>query len=145
MLALSLVALCALPLIRAPALYAQKQVLALEEIQLQLASEKALGEIKEKLYSQSLSWEEITSAEKKPLKICEDTFILAEGFPTYRRTCSLKTVQLKEGKNQELWAKLLIEIRFAKTSRNTKEKKFLHILTLCQKALPQESNYVAFD
>lgn len=145
MLALALVALCALPLLRAPALYARKQLLALEEVELHLASEKALGEIKEKFYTQSLSWEEIASGEKKPLLLSETLFTLPGDSAPYHRTCILKSTSLKKGKKDELWAKVLIEVRFAKASRKAKEKSFLHTIALCQKPLSQESQFVSFD
>ncbi len=144
MVALSLVALCALPLIRAPALHVQKQLQALEEIQLHLESEKALSEIKEKFYTQSLSWEEVVSAAKKPLLVSEDPLVLPD-LASYLRTCCIKSAAVKEGKNSELWAKVLIEVRFAKRSAKGKEKKFLHTITLCQKPLPPEHNSVSID
>lgn len=138
MVALALVSTCAIPLVRTPFLYMKRQTLALEEIHLHLESEKALGILKEKFYTNEISWKEIESAQKKSLILGEDTFAFPSLGATYLRTCRIKSALIKEGKNEEIWAKVILEINFTQPGSKKKGKKFLHTLALCQKEIPIE-------
>lgn len=136
MVALALVSTCAIPLVRTPYLYMKRQTQALEEIELHLESEKALGILKEKFYTNEIAWKELESAQKKSLVLSEDSLISPKLGATYLRTCRIKSVLLKDGKNEELWAKVILEIKFTQPGSKKKGKKFFHTLALCQKEIP---------
>jgi hypothetical protein len=142
MVALALVSTCAIPLVRTPFLYMRRQTLALEEIQLHLESEKALGFIKEKFYRNEIAWKDLDSGQKKPLVLSEDSLDLPNLGASYHRTCRIKSVQIKDGKNEEIWAKVILEINFTQPRSKKKEKKFFHTLALCQKEIPLEPQEV---
>ena len=139
MVALALVSTCAIPLVRTPFLYMKRQTLALEEIQLHLESEKALGVIKEKFYTNEIPWKDLESAQKKSLILSEDTLALPRLGASYLRTCRIKSVQIKDGKNEEIWAKVILEINFTQPRSKKRGKKFFHTLALCQKEIPLEA------
>ena len=138
MVALALVSTCAIPLVRTPFVYLKRQTLALEDIELQLESEKALGIAKEKFYSNEIPWKDLESAQKNPLVLSEETLLLPKLGATYVRTSRIKSALIKEGKNEELWAKVLLEIKFTQPGSKKKGKKFVHTLALCQKEIALE-------
>jgi len=140
MVALSLVACCALPLIRTPYVYIMKQTKSLQTVQLHLEAEKTLGEIKEKFYTNEIDWKEIEGLEKKPLVLMQEPVTLPGLATTYSKTCSLKSAKIQEGKNEEIWAKVIIEVSYTLPKSKKPDLKLSHTLTLCQKEIPQETN-----
>lgn len=133
MVALSLVACSALLLVRTPYLYIKKQSQALQSIELHLEAEKALGEIKEKFYTNTIEWKELEGLEKEPLILNQEMITLSSLSTSYLKTCTLKSAKVQEGKNEELWAKVIVEVSFTLLRSKKPEINFIHSLSLCQK------------
>ncbi len=139
-MALLLLSLCALPLIKLPFSALKKQTLDAEEIMLSLDSETSLASIKELFYQNTIPWKMIEAAatSSQPL-IQEVKKIQGIDYPI-NQNISIKSAILKPGRGSETWAKVSIEISYSRMHSRKKMKKFLHVISLCQKEMPLGSN-----
>ena len=124
MLALSIVTLSAIPIIKPMLLYNKKQIEVLRDFEIYLASEKALAEIKEALYTERIDWKMIKASEKK--SICVD---LKEDDSPFSRSIFLESV-IRPGKEETTWAKLKFRIDFSRKHEKKKLKSFYHTITV---------------
>ena len=132
MLALGLIAGCALPLLKGPLLYAKAHQTAAEELELFFLSEKALSEVKENLHKQIPSWKEIISTQKEPLCLQEKTLHLPtmQSIVTEKRT--IRSCLIKEDRSGKPWAKIHLEIAYKHPKQKKVITKFTHTLLLCE-------------
>ena len=137
MIALALVTACSIPLLKGPFLHLRLQIQYFNEIDMQLESERLLGEIKEKLFSEEITWKDICRAQKSKIEIfLNDTKKRTVGS-NLQVKCYMKSSEHKESNNDGTWAKLRVEISFYK---NKKIKTFYHnIVVVQQKEAPSSS------
>ncbi|MCX6989350.1 MAG: hypothetical protein NTZ52_07665 [Chlamydiae bacterium] len=136
MIGLTLLALCALPLIRAPIWHIQKQIGSLEDIHLHLESERTLARFKESLYTSEISWGDLEMWAKQPAVIIKESFHIPLLGSHLLKTCRIKSVQIKSTEKQEAWAKVILEISFTRPIKPNKKVCFLHYLTAYRPSEP---------
>jgi hypothetical protein len=138
-IALLLLSLCALPLMKLPFSALKKQTLDAEEILLSLDSEVSLASIKELFYQNAIPWKTIESAStSRQILTQEVKKIQGIDYPI-NQNISIKSATLKPGRGKETWAKVSIEISYSRDHSHKKAKKFLHVISLCQKEVPLEA------
>jgi hypothetical protein len=111
-IALTLVLLCALPLVHAPLSLVKGEIQAFARMEAIRLSDLAFAEVLAKLYRNEISWDLIAKGE--PVLFQKEMSTQVEGIckQTFLCTSTLRSMQKKEGKNQEDLRLVKITISF---------------------------------
>ena len=111
---MTLVALYALPLARAPLGLLKGEILAFQRMETLRMSELALATTLAKLYKNEILWEQIAKSDSPITLFQENVSTVMEGVGqrAFHETCYLQTIKQKEGKNGEDLGLLNITVSF---------------------------------
>lgn len=105
LIALFLVAACALPLAQLPIKAAQEEFNCAYRMHAERLADLAFAKVKEKLYGQEISWEEICSPRGKGAQVFEDTVsvdIESQNVKKFIRRSTLSSTGKKKQNGEEL-------------------------------------------
>jgi hypothetical protein len=113
LMALTLVMICAVPLVKQPLQFFQKEILSMEQMEKERLADWTFSEIKEKLLKNEISWDKLPTLNQKtgPFKL-EVATIEIPGFKPKKveRSFTFYGQGEKVGKNDELNRLLYIDV-----------------------------------
>jgi hypothetical protein len=116
LIALTLVTLCLLPFIGIPSKAVKEELLSMQRLQLQHMSDRTYAGIKERMYQQDISWDQLVHAEEKKMILIEDQITLPIkelAAQRFGRKCYLSS-RYKQSSNDEAYCLVTIKVVFRK-------------------------------
>lgn len=142
LIAIGLIALCAVPLIVRPLQLYQKEMNFLWEIEAERLADWTFSEIKEKLLKNEIPWKKLPDKKKgKETFTLPDAFIsLPEGQKKkVQRKFTLKCKREREGLKEEIYRMYEVKIYFTpKLISQKKKQKYLYRVLIQKLPLPKE-------
>jgi hypothetical protein len=144
---LLLLTLCLLPFIRIPSAAMREELLIIQRLEMQHMADRVVAWVKERIYTQQISWEQIAHTKQKPYVFGEDTVFLPVkelAKQRYMQKCVLYST-LKKGQNNEEYRLVTVTVQFTRIpraltffSQKKKSMRFSYqILVKQEKAKPQ--------
>lgn len=137
---LLLLTLCLLPFVRIPSAAMREELLVIQRLEMQHMADRIAAWVKERIYSQEITWEQIAHTKQKPYVFGESTVFLPVkelAKQRYTQKCFLYST-LKKGQNNEEYRLVTVNVQFAGVSQKKKSMRFSYqILVKQEKPKPQ--------
>lgn len=133
LIALFLVATCALPLAQLPMRAVQEEIKSSYRMQMQRLADLAFAQIKEKLYRQEIPWKEISSPINDKFVIIDDIVTISSnvlGDRPFLRKGTIHSIG-KQGRDGEEWRLITFKVKFQTKDKTKIFRKKDKALSFC--------------
>jgi len=141
LVALTLVILCAVPLILKPIQVYRAERFFLEEVEGERLADLTFSEIKEKLLNNEIAWEKIPDMNQtsSPFKLPPGTLFVPGRAPKrVERTYTLRCKGEKKGLNGETYKMIHVKVEFSPELSRRKKKENAYRYRVAVRLLPQK-------